>query len=702
MLVPIVLMRFIGNAFLSAVESGILPVPLPHFLFGPVRELADGVWKAWGEKRDKATKRDDIEAVAKATAAQIRAEVAEIVADLAHDRPEPVREAMAQYLSQVPGAIRQTMRRPSDPTGTTVPPSMAMRGPDDILTILPTRMPRFHPGDRPLTGVDRELVELLGIGGFGEVWKARNPSRPRIAHVALKFCIDPAAKAALLTLEREAALLDRVTQGKDQAGIVPLLETYLNADPPCLEYEFVEGGELTALIQASGQSGHLPTPAQASAIVGELARTVGRFHRLDPPLVHRDLKPANVLVKAREDGSLSYQISDFGIGGLAAVRDIERTRRGVSMAQHLGTSLRGSHTPLYASPEQMRGEPADPRDDVHALGVIWYQILTGDLTTGAQTDPDWPEELIARGMTRDQVKVLASCLSKPAKRPADAAVLADHIEASFGPKSAPRPAVATPEIEPPPLPRVPDPKPRANGSAATPAAGKKPDVAPADESPTDRVERRARPDTPPRAAAVAEEAKEEGPRNRRGAGRRRAVLAAVVIVLLMGLGAYWMDLDWKDWGPGPRPNVVIVPVNNDPQEGPARSGRGEIPPTPLPSPPPPPGPEARPFVGQWTLSGANFDEGSLIELKDDGKIGMVAIQQRRKVKSPVAATNFSGDEYWSFANGRLKIEMLSPHDLDVIRSKDGGFFAQPAGPIGAKLGPDAAIKFMRREASPKG
>src|SRR5207253_1876270 len=129
-----------------------------------------------------------------------------------------------------------------------------------------------------------------------------------------------------------------------------------------------------------------------AAPLPELPAAVGNFHRLTPPIVHRDLKPSNILLasggreppdRTASGGSrrpLALRITDFGIGGVAVEYMRTHHPQGLSlMTGWLATSLRGSYTPLYASPQQRAGAPPDPRDDVHALGVIGFQMLTGRL-----------------------------------------------------------------------------------------------------------------------------------------------------------------------------------------------------------------------------------------------------------------------------------------------------------------------------------
>jgi eukaryotic-like serine/threonine-protein kinase len=418
-------LKFVGKALLQVFPGGGL-VAEATVEIGP--KVAELLWRLLSKKTGGRPKPALLAEVAAASQRDLRAAVERIVEELGSDLPEEARLVLTTYLMHVQASVRRGLRRESDPSGTTIPANMVLRQADDLLPLLPGKLPRLWPGYRE---GDLELEELLGVGGFGEVWKARNIHRPLAEPVALKFCTDEGAAKTLLT---EIELLDRVQkQGKGHPGFVQLRNTYLSARPPFLEYEYVEGGDLAGLIQEwHRQDG--PSPTEAAKVMLRLADIVGFAHRQARPIVHRDLKPANILVQMDDQGRRQFKIADFGIGAVAARQTIRRDRSGLtSRSEQQATTALGACTVLYASPQQQRGGPADPRDDVYSLGVIWYQLLQGDLGAGRPGGSRWKEELAERGMSRNLIGLLESCFEDdPDHRPRDAAVLAERLRAALG------------------------------------------------------------------------------------------------------------------------------------------------------------------------------------------------------------------------------------------------------------------------------
>ena len=420
------LLKAIGAAVMDCVGDQVVRRQLA--ILDALPQIAEQAWKAWGETVDESARRVELRTLATIDPMALRPLVQDVVKRVASGRSPMVQQVLTTYLCMMPSQVRQALRRLSDPSGTTVPSKLLPRNAKQFLIFLPIDIPIFEPGDRPLVGIDWTLTELLGIGGFGEVWKARNHHFECVQPVVLKFYLskDPGDNKAFL---HEAAMLNRAMPKGYHPGLVELRATYLDADPPCLEYEFIGDGDLATIIQEWGaRKGGLP-PRPATQLLLQLAKTVAHFHSLSPPLVHRDLKPSNVLVKRTHDRKMRLKIIDFGIGGVAATHELNRLHDLSSRGFILGTALYGSHTPLYASPEQIRGNPPDPRDDVHALGVIWHQMITGDMTSGAPTGLDWVADLQNRGIQQEHIALFASCFATRAdRRPANAAVLVDLLE----------------------------------------------------------------------------------------------------------------------------------------------------------------------------------------------------------------------------------------------------------------------------------
>jgi serine/threonine protein kinase len=338
-----------------------------------------------------------------------------------------------EYLTAIPLSLRRSLM--IDPA--TRQPTLLRSGSDNdtLLRVLPADVPPFPVGTE-LPGTSYQLQELLGIGGFGAVYKARNRFEQNQPPRAIKFCLDSRMVA---TLHRERAILDRlmaVGEKHSSNRIVRLYGYALEGQPPFLVYEYVPGGDLTSHLtlvrQKTGRGFH---PSVALELVRQVAEGLALAH--SHGLVHRDLKPANILVS----GS-TIKLTDFGIGGVAATYatrgagSLSVSMSALTSAADQASLFRGSGTPLYMSAEQRRGENPDPRHDLYSLGVVWYQLLVGDVTR--ELHHGWPDELVEEFQTpTEHIELIKRCVGYFKKRPVNAGELLSLL-----PAAAPRKAAA--------------------------------------------------------------------------------------------------------------------------------------------------------------------------------------------------------------------------------------------------------------------
>jgi Tol biopolymer transport system component/tRNA A-37 threonylcarbamoyl transferase component Bud32 len=203
-----------------------------------------------------------------------------------------------------------------------------------------------------------DVIDVLGAGAMGEVYRARDPRLGR--DVAIKVLRDAAMDEAdrLARFEREARVLAAVNHPR--VAHVYGLEAV--GESPALVMELVEGPTL-AEVSRGDRSGRLPV-SEALRIAAQVADGLSAAH--DCGIVHRDLKPGNIALTA--DGNV--KVLDFGI----AKRLAEPERAGTPGQTIAGTML---GTPAYMSPEQARGEPCDQRADIWAFGCVLVELLTG-------------------------------------------------------------------------------------------------------------------------------------------------------------------------------------------------------------------------------------------------------------------------------------------------------------------------------------
>jgi hypothetical protein len=319
--------------------------------------------------------------------------------------PEPALRALAVHLESCPSceAAARALDGVSD-TVVTAYRHSARGGP------APT------PAEPPPSVCAYEILEELGRGGMGVVYKARHRQLRRV--VALKMLLGgafaPRGERARFKAEAEAVAR---LQHPNIVQIFEIGEHAAGTDlpRPYFTLEFAEGGTL------AGRLAGRPQPArEAAAWVEAVARAAHYAHGLG--IVHRDLKPSNVLLTA--DGT--PKLCDFGVAKFLAGADV-KTQSGIV----LGTAE-------YMAPEQAAGGVITPAVDVYALGAILYTALTGrppfQGTTSLHTmelvqlqEPVPPSRLQPR-VPRDLSTICLKCLEKdPRRRYASAEALADDL-----------------------------------------------------------------------------------------------------------------------------------------------------------------------------------------------------------------------------------------------------------------------------------
>lgn len=210
-----------------------------------------------------------------------------------------------------------------------------------------------------------ETVRPVGEGSVARVYLAREPALGRL--VALKVLLDrhAADETVRLRFEREARAAARI-QHPHVTTVYRIGHT--SGGLPFIVLPYVSGGSLEDRLAAAG-----PLPVdEVRRYVGQVAAGLAAAHRLG--IVHRDVRPGNLLLDRDTDRVL---LTDFG---LAAVLDTgsEPVMRLTRPGERLGD-------PMYASPEQLRGEPVTDRSDVYSLGIVAFELLTGRIPFDAQT-----------------------------------------------------------------------------------------------------------------------------------------------------------------------------------------------------------------------------------------------------------------------------------------------------------------------------
>jgi len=281
-------------------------------------------------------------------------------------------------------------------------------------------------GWRPATGAPVPfragwmLERKLGEGGMGEVWVGHHAKLQQ--RRVFKFCFVP---DMVRSLKRELVLFRFIRNSLgERHDIAQLLDVHLDSPPHFLEAEFSEHGDLVTWAQSQGGIDRVPLATRLEILAG-CAEALAAAHSVG--VLHKDIKPSNVLIEMSEGGRLQPKLADFGIGELtdpgklaaAGLTEGTLTEHGPAISSW---SLPG--TRLYVPPETLTGEAFSVRGDIYALGVMFYQLVTGDLRRPLAQG--WERHIDDELLRED----IARCVDgDPRLRFASAAELAERLHA---------------------------------------------------------------------------------------------------------------------------------------------------------------------------------------------------------------------------------------------------------------------------------
>ncbi|HYO55773.1 serine/threonine-protein kinase [Archangium sp.] len=323
------------------------------------------------------------------------------------------------------------------------------------------------PGQDPLTGLtigEYELHQRIGVGGMGLVYEGIQPLIGKRVAVKVLRPELAAAEEQVARLLAEARAVNSIRH----RGIVDIFG--FGQVPDGRQYIIMEYLEGVALDAYLAEKGRMPVP-EVLDILDEVLGALGAAHGAG--VVHRDLKPSNIFLVKQPDGSRYVKLLDFGLAkmGLPTARTAQ-TRTDMVVG-----------TPEYMAPEQARGQPVGPMTDLYALGVVAFEMVTGQLPfTGASpvdllmkhvdARPPRPSDFVPELPAALDAFILQMLTKDPETRPGSAEQLRrqlqrlrDTLTAHPPAHAQPKPRVqehsfkAPPEVQAPAEPARPEPTP---------------------------------------------------------------------------------------------------------------------------------------------------------------------------------------------------------------------------------------------------
>lgn len=249
-----------------------------------------------------------------------------------------------------------------------------------------------------------EHNELIGEGGFGQVYKIKNELiKMSFAIKVLNPAFANGGEGNLERFFREARILFKL----HHPNIIKVYDVGMTGRVPFIKMEFFEGKDLNKVLKDHSNL----TPEKALVLIEEISDALNYAHN-EVGIVHRDIRPSNIMV-ARPN---QFRLIDFGLGVFLEKELVTRITRS-------GENIVGGH---YTAPELLENPSLlDPRSDIYSLGAVWFTVLTGRPPAGSRIK----EQLLSiPGLKREYTNMILRCLDEREERYQNITELLKDIE----------------------------------------------------------------------------------------------------------------------------------------------------------------------------------------------------------------------------------------------------------------------------------
>jgi hypothetical protein len=283
----------------------------------------------------------------------------------------------------------------------------------------------FFPGQ--VLAARYEIQQFLAVGGMGEVYSAHDLQLDQ--RIAIKVIAGELATANQLSLLKREVQAARRIQHANVCRVFDLVQTEVTRGRSAvfLTMELLDGETLSQKLHREGAL----TERQAMPLIRQMVAALSAAHQAG--VIHGDFKSANVMIVPREGGSARAVVTDFGLARRLA------PGRGQTLLSLSKSSLAGYGTPAYMSPEQIQGGKASQAADIYALGVVLYEMLTGELPYGEDSplamavkktrEPPVAPESLSPALRRTWSAAILKCMAaEPGRRFPNVCEVLTHLE----------------------------------------------------------------------------------------------------------------------------------------------------------------------------------------------------------------------------------------------------------------------------------